>query len=143
MNRVRFLLDTNVVSEPSKARPNSRVIEWVAEWPSEDLAVSSITFGEIQLGISLLDPGRRRETLIRWLEEEVAEQFRDRVLPVDETVAREWGRLSARAERKGRPLSVEDGLLLATAAIYELVLVTRNERHFRERGVDILNPWER
>ena len=136
-----FLLDTNVVSEPSRPRPDARVVDWVARTPIDDLAVSSITVGEIQTGISLLAPGARREKLSRWLDEELPDQFGSRMLPVDVPVAREWGRIAARARNHGWGLSAGDGLLLATAAIHYLVLVTRNERDFQGRGVDVYNPW--
>jgi predicted nucleic acid-binding protein len=88
-----------------------------------------------------LQPGTKRDALTRWYEDDVHEQFRDRVLPVDVPVAREWGRLVAESIRAGRLLSVPDGLLLATATIHRLVLVTRNERDCAGRGVDVVNPW--
>ncbi len=139
---VRFLLDTNVVSEPVRPRPEPQLLRWLDERPLAELSVSVITFGEIQKGVLQMHPGPRRDVLTRWYEHEVHEQFRDRVLPVDIPVAREWGRLVAESVRTGRTLSVPDGLLLATATIHGLVLVTRNERDCRERGVAIVNPWK-
>jgi predicted nucleic acid-binding protein len=139
--RVRFLLDTNVVSEPVRPRPEPQLLRWLGQWELDDLSVSSITFGEIQKGLLQLQPGTKRDALTRWYEDDVHEQFRDRVLPVDVPVAREWGRLVAESIRAGRLLSVPDGLLLATATIHRLVLVTRNERDCAGRGVDVVNPW--
>jgi predicted nucleic acid-binding protein len=137
---MRYLLDTNVVSEPSRPRPDRRVLTWM-EARRAHLAVSAITFGEIEQGITLLDPGRRRRELSRWLEEEVSEQYRDQVIPVDVPIAREWGRIAVMARRAGRGISIEDGLLLATATTRNLVLVTRNERDFRWHYMHVLNPW--
>lgn len=137
-----YLLDTNVVSEPSRPRPDPRVLTWIVETRREDKAVSTITFGEIEQGIALLSLGRRRCELSRWFEEEVPEQFADHVIPVDVSIAREWGRIAAAARREGRDITTQDGLLLATATIRKLVLVTRNERDFRGRGMDLLNPWK-
>lgn len=139
---IRFLLDTNVVSEPTKPRPDARVTAWMDQWPPEHLALSVITFGEIQEGIGKLDAGAKRAALTRWIEQELPERFGARVLPVDVLVAREWGRIAAEGRRTGRTLPDADGLLLATAAFYELELVTRNERNFRDRGVLIHNPWK-
>ncbi len=139
--RARFLLDMNVVSEPIRPRPEPQLLRWLNQRELEELSVSSITFGEIQKGVLQLQPGARRDALTRWYEEDVHEQFRDRVLPVDIPVAREWGRLVAESIRTGRTLSVPDGLLVATATIHRLVLVTRNERDCAGRGVVVVNPW--
>ena len=137
---MRYLLDTNVVSEPSRPRPDPRVLTWM-EARRAELAVSAITFSEIEQGITMLSPGRRRRELARWFEEEVPAQYGDQVIPVDVPIAREWGRIAVLARRAGRGISTEDGLLLATATNRNLVLVTRNERDFRWHPVHVLNPW--
>jgi predicted nucleic acid-binding protein len=137
---MRYLLDTNVVSERNRPRPDPHVARWFERLPREDVALSTITFGEIQKGIMKLERGSKRTFLARWLEG-LPGEFGGRVLPVTVPVARAWGKLEDDARRIGRALQVPDGLLLATAAVHNLVLVTRNERDCRERGVDILNPW--
>jgi predicted nucleic acid-binding protein len=139
---MRYLLDTNVVSDSTKPRPNPRVTRWMGGLPPEHCALSTITVGEIQKGASKLEPGAKRTYLIRWLEE-IPTEYRKRVLPVDVPIARAWGRIADEARRAGRELSVPDGILVATATIHKMVLVTRNERDFRDRGVQILNPWNR
>jgi predicted nucleic acid-binding protein len=140
---VRYLLDTNVLSEFYRPRPDPRVTGWFLRQSPGDLVVSTISVGEIEKGVHQLAIGRKRATLAQWLEEWVLDNFGDRAIPVDIAVSRTWGRVLAESIRSGRALAEADALLLATAALYELVLVTRNERHFRERGVDILNPWRR
>lgn len=140
---MRYLLDTNVLSEFYRPQPDRRVTGWFLRQSPGDLVVSTISVGEIEKGVHLQAVGRKRATLAQWLEEWVLEQFGDRAIPVDIAVSRTWGRVLAESERSGRALPESDALLLATAAIHQLVLVTRNERHFRERGVDILNPWKR
>jgi hypothetical protein len=137
---MRYLLDTNVLSEPNRPRPDPRVTKWIGQLPRKDAALSTITFGEIQRGILKLQPGAKRTFLAQWLQE-LPSEFRGRVLPVTIPVARAWGEIEDDARRAGRTLDVPDGLLLATAAVHDLVLVTRNERDFRGRGVDVLNPW--
>jgi toxin FitB len=106
-----------------------------------DLAISVLTLGEIEHGITLLPTGRKRAALETWLTNELPKHFQNRVLSLDETVAREWGRLSARSRTSGRPLPLIDGILLATAAVHGLTFVTRNEADCAARGVPVLNPW--
>ncbi|HEX8455672.1 MAG TPA: type II toxin-antitoxin system VapC family toxin [Longimicrobium sp.] len=139
---MRYLLDTNVVSDSTKPRPDPRVTRWMGARPQEHFALSTITLGEIQKGASKLEPGAKRTYLIQWLEE-IPTEYRDRVIPVDVPIARAWGRIADEGRRAGRELSVPDGILVATAVIHDMVLVTRNERHFRDRGIQILNPWNR
>lgn len=138
---MRYLLDTNVLTEPAKPRPDPRVTAWLQAQPPLDLALSVVTFGEIQKGVSLLAAGARRDALERWLRADLPRQFTGRLLPVDGEAALEWGRLAAEGRKAGRELPVADGLLLGTCAAHGLVLVTRNERDCAHRGVPILNPW--
>jgi predicted nucleic acid-binding protein len=137
----RALLDTNVLSEPARQAPDSRVIGWLAAQPPLDLAISVLTLGEIRQGVVLLLRGARRKRLERWLEDGLPRQFSDRLLPIDEAVVHEWGRLAAEARREARPLPVIDGLLLATAAVHGLVFATRNEADCIGRGIPVFNPW--
>ena len=136
-----FLLDTMVLSEPAIPAPNPGVIAWLRAQSPVSLAVSVLTFGELEKGVALLAPPPRRDELQRWLRTDLPRQFAGRVLPIDEDVAREWGRLAAQWQLDGRPLPAIDGLLLATAAVHGLTFVTRNERDCENRGVPVLNPW--
>ena len=138
---MRYLLDTNVVSELAKPSPSARVMQWVESLSGLDLAISVLTIGELSLGVRSMRSRERREQLAEWVEKEVPRQFLGRTLPVDDRVAIEWGRLSAEARNGGRPLPVIDGLLLATAAVHSLTFVTRNEGDCAGRGVETLNPW--
>jgi len=138
---VRFLIDTNVLSEGARPVPDQRVATWLQAQPPLDLAISVLTLGEVERGIDLLPVGRRRAALEAWISKDLPIQFQGRVLVVDEAVAREWGRLSVRSRTSGRHLPVVDGLLLATASVHGLTLVTRNESDCAARGVDVLNPW--
>lgn len=138
---MRFLLDTNVLSEPARPQPAPRVVEWMRAQSPLDLAISVLTLGEIAKGVTLLPAGRRREALEGWLASDLPRHFAGRILAADAEVALAWGRLAAEGRRAGRELPVIDGLLLATAAAHGLTLVTRNERDCRDRGVPLLNPW--
>jgi len=100
-----------------------------------------MTLGEVKKGIELLPHGRRCASLESWLRTAIQRDFRGRVLRVNTDVALEWGRLAAAGQKRGRVLPPVDGTLLATAVVYGLMLVTRNERDFAERGVAVINPW--
>ena len=136
-----FLLDTMVVSEPAKPKRNAAVISWLDEQIATDLAISVLTLGEIARGVARMDDGNRKRRLRKWLTTELPAQFESRVLPVDREVAQTWGELTAEADRAGRPLPVTDGLLLATAKVHGLTLVTRNVDDLQDRGVGVLNPY--
>lgn len=132
-----LLLDTNVVSEPRRRKPDATVVAWLREQESDLLFVSALTLGEIALGAEAR--GRRDPTagrsLSAWLAS-IRTTYEDRVLPITGEVAETWGRLGAR-----RPLPVVDGLLAATALVHRLTLVTRNVRDFDGLGLRLLDPW--
>ena len=138
---MRFLVDTNVFSESTKPRPDAAVLEWMASQPTGAKALSAVSLGEASRGIELLAPGKRRSALQQWLTQLIREHFGDRVLPVTWRVALAWGRIMATEQKRGRTLPLLDGLLLATATVYGLTIITRNERDFEDRGVPVINPW--
>ncbi len=138
---MRFLLDTNVLSEPMRPNPDPRVVAWLRAQPALDFAISVLSLGEIQRGVTMMAPRPGKASLERWISTELPRQFSGRVLAVDEPVAREWGRLSAEGRRRGRDLPAIDGLILATAAVHGLILVTRNVADCADRGVPVLDPW--
>ena len=138
---MRYLLDTNALSETAKPAPDRTYAAWAGSQDARDFAVSVVTFGEVKKGIELLPRSRRREVLEDWLATAAERDFPGRVLAVSTEVALEWGRLSAEGQRRGRVLPPVDGFILATAAVHRLVLITRNERDFADRGVPVLNPW--
>lgn len=138
---MRYLLDTNVISEPFKRAPEQKVVDWLSAQSPLDLCISVLTLGELTMGFEMAPVGKRRNDLQNWITQDLPRRFVGRLLPVDEAVAREWGRLSAEGRASGRELPSIDGLLLATARVHDLTLVTRNERDCAGRGVAVLNPW--
>lgn len=136
-----FLLDTNVISELIKSRPDNNLLHWIDETEETILFLSVLTLGEVRHGIERLSPGKRRGRLESWLTVDLRLRFQDRILTVNEAIAERWGALSARAAKKGRPVPVIDGLLAATALHHDLILVTRNDTDVTGTGVPTLNPW--
>lgn len=137
-----YLLDTNVPSELTRLQSEPRVESWLEEADDDLLYISALSLGELVKGIDLLPASRRRAELQSWLDQVLRPWFSGRVLPVDEAIAKRWGRLSAAAQLSGRQLNVTDGLIAATALEHGLTLVTRNVSDFRSLGLPILNPWE-
>jgi len=132
-----LLLDTNVLSELTRIKPEPHVTEWPAGVAVERLHVSVLTLGEIRKGIALLPEGKRRAQFQEWFGSVLESWFSERVLPVDRNVADRWGLLTAQAKVAGTPLAVVDALLAATAAHHNLTVVTRNSRHFYGAGVSV------
>jgi toxin FitB len=137
---MKWLWDTNVVSETGKERPDRRVMAWIASLPQNDSAISLVTLAELQ---SVLGNARseRREQLVSWIESEVIDQFRYRILPVTVEILTDWLILGRRlsAKRAGRPAA--DTLIAATARVHALIVVTRNIRDFAGTGITVYNPW--
>ena len=137
----RWLLDTCVLSEYARARPNPHVVSWLAEADEAALALSVLTIAELRRGALALPPSRRRSALEAWIDEALPTRFLDRVFPVDKQVADVWAERQARLDRQGRPLPVIDGLIAATAVVHGYGVATRNERDFAAFGVSLFNPW--
>lgn len=133
-----FLLDTNVVSEVARARPDKAVLAWFDAVPDQQLYLSVLSVGEIRKGVDKLPAGKRRTELVTWLEEALPAWFGPRLLPIDIAVAERWGRLLAASPRS---LPAIDSLLAATALTHNLSLVTRNVADFDVPGLEVVNPW--
>jgi len=136
---VSYLLDTNVLSELVRPKPNSAVINWVDGMPDEALFISVLTIGEIRKGIESMSAAVRKEKLRTWLEHTLPDWFENRVLNIDEGVAEQWGRMLAEVNR---PVPAIDSLLAATALHHDLRMVTRNTQDFNFPGLEVINPWE-
>jgi predicted nucleic acid-binding protein len=132
-----MLVDTNVLSETVRARPNPGVLRWLAAHPS--FAISAVTLEELAFGIERL-AGKRRALLYEWFDRLRSEPS-PLVVPVDAEVAIAGGRLRARRERKGRPVAQADMLIAASALIRGLTLVTRNVGDFEGCGIALINPF--
>jgi len=138
---VNFLLDTNVVSEWTKPRPDSGVVAWLAEADEDRVFISVITLAELRYGIERMPAGARRNRLDMWVSEQLPARFEARVLPIDTETADTWGRVMARGRTGGRPVGTMDAFIAATAERHHLTLVTRNVSDFDLLGIRLINPW--
>jgi len=137
-----FLLDTNVISELMKRRPNRGVATWVDATAEELLHLSVITIGEVRKGIDLLpDDDPKRAALQGWLDRDLRVRFGERLLTFDHGVAERWGQIEALAKKRRLTLPTIDAQLAATALHHGLTLVTRNTADVAATGVPVFNPW--
>jgi len=132
-----YLVDANLLSEPTKPRPDSKVVHRLRA-NEDDFVVDSVILGELALGIFVLAPGRKRAQLERWFE---AVANRIDCLAWDAATSRRWAQLVADLKKKGLTLPVLDGMIAATALAHGLTVVTHNARHFQMAGVPVLDPF--
>ncbi len=133
-----YIVDANVLSEPTKQSADKKVVDWLTT-NEASLVVDPIIIGELRIGILALPRGRKREKLEQWLEA-VVETIE--CLPWDATVSRRWAALVIDLKRKGETIPLLDGMIAATALQHDLIVATRNTRDFRKTGVKTLNPFE-
>ncbi len=137
-----WLLDTNVLSETTRPRPNSSVIEWIESRTPSDLYLSVLTVGELVRGARKLKESNRRILLERWIEQDLSRQFEGRFLVYDYTAAMIWGQLMGDGDRQGQTPSAADAQIAALAIRHQMILATRNEKDFlRFENLKLLNPW--
>jgi len=132
-----YLVDANILSEPTKPRPDAKVVAWLSAHEG-DFVVDAVILGEIAVGILVLPPGRKRVRLERWFEA-VAERID--CLAWDAAISRRWAQLIAHLQKKGRTLPVLDSMIAATALTHGLTVATHNVRDFHKAGVPVLDPF--
>lgn len=139
---MKYLLDTNVISELIARQPNPRVTEWINQLDPNMVYFSVITIGEIRKGVEKLAASKRRQAIAEWLETDLLIRFEGRILEISVQTMLTWGELVGRLEKQGKPLNAVDSLIAAIALQGAYVLVTRNESDFLDTGVSVLNPWK-
>ena len=132
-----YLVDANVLSEPTKPAPDAKVVEWL-RLNEREIAVDPIILGEIRFGVHLLPAGKRRQRLEHWFKEGVSNIV---CLPWDVPAGLRWAELLAGLRRTGQAIPIKDSLIAATALVHGLIVVTRNEADFKKAGVKVLNPF--
>jgi predicted nucleic acid-binding protein len=132
-----YLVDANILSEPTKHRPDAKVVAWLSA-NERDFVIDSVILGEIALGIFVLPRGRKRAQLERWFEAVV-----DRIdcLSWDAAISRLWAQLVANLRKKGQTLPVLVSMIAATALAHGLTVATHNIRDFQKAGVPVIDPF--
>jgi len=139
---MNFLLDTNVIAEWVKPRPEPRVVSWLADIDEDRVFLSVVSLAEIRHGVESMQAGRRRERLATWLIDELPARFDGRILRVDEQIAHGWGVVMARSKKAGTTISTMDAFFASTAQAHGLTLVTRDVRDFKAAGIELFDPWQ-
>jgi predicted nucleic acid-binding protein len=136
-----IVLDTNVISELMRPKPDPAVVAWIATHPSETLYTTSINKAELLYGIVALPDGRRRTALVTAADAMFTEDLGDRVLPFDAAAADRYAEIIASRRRSGRPIEAFDALIAATALAAGADIATRDVAGFEGLGVSLINPW--
>jgi toxin FitB len=136
-----WLLDTNIISELRRPKPEPKVTEFIRSQPLEGLFVSIVTFAEIRFGIELLPDATRRSDLNDWLAHKVRPMFEQRVLAISEDVMFKWRLLVEDGRKAGHTFSQPDLIIAATAQHHGLTVVSRDTKEYVAARVDVFNPW--
>jgi predicted nucleic acid-binding protein len=136
-----WLLDTNILSELRRPKPEPKVVAFIESQPLEQLYVSTVTLAEIRFGIELLGDAHRRAALNDWLTHKVRPMFEQRVLPITEDIMLKWRLLVEQGRKAGHTFSQPDLVIAATALDHGLTLVSRDTTDYERTGVPVLNPW--
>jgi toxin FitB len=136
-----IILDTNVVSEPLRIKPERAVLDWLDRQAPETLYLTAVSLSELLAGIELMPAGRRRTNLHRALVDRMMPLFEGRILSFDKKAAESFAQVNASAQAAGNRISFADSAIAAIASSHGFILATRNERDFKGAGVEVINPW--
>ena len=137
-----MILDTNVLSEPTKPYADESVVRWIDQHDVSSLHLTSISLAELLFGIETLPHGRRRNKVKRVLDDLLERCIGDRILPFDSDAALQFSIRTARARRRGLTIAIADGQIASIAAVHGFPVATRDEEPFKIMGVKVINPWK-
>lgn len=140
---MNYLLDTCVISELIKKNPSPKVVKWISKAEETNLFISVLTIGEIHKGIEKLPESKKKEKLHKWVNYDLKERFKNRIIDFDLQTATAWGKTQAHSELLGKAMPTIDGLIAATGISYEFTVVTRNTPDMEISGATLFNPWEK
>ncbi|MCF6299509.1 MAG: type II toxin-antitoxin system VapC family toxin [Proteobacteria bacterium] len=138
---MKYLLDTCVLSELIKPKPNKNVVTWIAAQKECDLYVSVLIFGEINKGIEKAVDIKRKQRLQLWVKNDLYARFKGRIIQIDLLVSNKWGEIQAQTEKIGKPMPSIDGLIVASGLVNNCIVVTRNIADMENSTTLLLNPW--
>lgn len=136
-----ILIDTNVISEPLRAAPEPKVVEWLDQQPLETLYLSVITIAELRYGVARLPAGKRRDILLERLETQVIPAFAGRVLSFDLAATQAYADIMSKAQNAGLAIGMADGYIASIATVNGMTVATRDVAPFQAAGVSVINPW--
>jgi len=140
---VKYLLDTCVISEIIKSKPDKNVTSWLEAQNESCLYLSVLTFGEIEKGIEKASNFTRKQRLQLWVDDDLKKRFEGRIIPIDFLIAVEWGKRQGKAELSGKPMPTIDGLIAVSGLVHLCTVVTRNTSDMEQSSVELFNPWEK
>ncbi len=138
---MKYLLDTCVISELVKKNPNKRVVKCIFGTTETNLFISVLTIGELHKGIEKLPESRKKEKLHKWLNCDLKERFKNRIINFDLQVATIWGKIQAQSESAGKTMPAIDGMIAATGIANDFIIITRNISDMEISGASLLDPW--
>jgi len=137
-----WLLDTNILSELRRVRPEPKVVSFISAQPLDSLFVSAVTFAEIRFGIELIEDIHKRAALNDWLNLQLRPMFENRALPVSEDIMFKWRLLVEEGRKSGHIFPQPDLIIAATALHHGLRIVSRDTGGYAKTGVALFNPWQ-
>ncbi|MEX0450127.1 type II toxin-antitoxin system VapC family toxin [Spiribacter sp. 221] len=137
-----ILLDTNVISEPQRLKPNKRVLDWLDAQALETLYLSAVTVAELRAGIALMPAGKRQDGVRAYLEEHLLPLFANRMLDFDVACTRAYAELLARSRAAGATVQTADAFIAAIALANGFAVATRDTTRFEVAGLKVINPWQ-
>ena len=140
---MKYLLDTCVISEMIKSKPDKNVISWLEEQNENSLYLSVLTFGEIEKGIEKASNQIRKQKLRLWVEDDLKKRFEGRIIPISFSIAVEWGKIQGKAELLGKPMPTMDGLISVSGFVSQCTVVTRNILDMEQSLAELFNPWKK
>ena len=139
---MKYLLDTRLLAELVRAKPEEWVVNWFDILDEDEVCLSLLTIGEIIKGIEQLEDPGQKQRMYDWLNNDLLIRFYGRIVPLDMEVIAAWGKITAKMEASGKTISTVDGLTAATVLAKDLVLITRDVNIFTETGIQVSDPWQ-
>lgn len=138
---MKYLLDTNIISELISKNPNEKVVKFINDLNVDDVFLSAITIGEIKSGIENVQSNAKKELLSQWLHNDLLYKFENRIISIDIEIMLTWGSINHKLKKQGWALPIMDSIIGATCLSKELALITRNEKDFQNLAIKIINPF--
>jgi len=138
---LKYLLDTNIISEFISKKPNQKVLEFITSLDENHVFLSVITIGEIKFGIEKVKSEKKKETLSHWLYNDLLERFDGRIVDLDTDIMLKWGEVNQHLQNIGKPMPIMDSLIASSCLAKDFVLITRNEKDFYSFDIEMINPF--